>query len=92
MNKMSTTIVFKRERVIFDKLSDNNYFEYIHSDEWKEKVREAAIEHDWTCQLCFRDVRVSGGGTLHHISYEDLYNEQGRHEIFVCNNDCHIYR
>ena len=89
---MSTTVVFKRKRVIFDKLSDSNYFEYINSDAWKERVKEAGIENDWICQLCHEDVRGSGGGTLHHINYNSLYNEQDEDVIFVHNIDCHIYR
>ena len=61
-------------------------------DEWKEKVRQAGEEVDWICQLCFKDVRGSGGGTLHHINYNSLYNEQEEDVIFVHNIDCHIYR
>ena len=88
---MSTTIVFQRERVIFDKLMDSNYTTYIDSEEWKEKVKEAAIEHNWTCQICLRDVRDHGGGTLHHIKYIDLFKETGDHEVYCC-KECHILR
>ncbi len=38
---MSTTVVFKRQRVIFDDLLDRNYDNYIQSDKWKERVRKA---------------------------------------------------
>ncbi len=89
---MSTTIVFKRKRVIQDSLLDRNYDIYIESDEWKERVRQAGIEVDWICQLCHTDVRGGGGGTLHHINYNNLYNEQDDDVIFVHNIDCHIYR
>jgi len=88
---MTTTVLFKKQRVIFDDLMDSNYQSYLETDEWKEKVKESAIEHDWTCQLCFQDVRGRGGGTLHHISYDDLFEEQGKNEVYVC-KECHIYR
>ncbi len=89
---MSTTIVFKRQRVIQDDLMDRNYDNYIQSDEWKERVRKAGEEVDWICQLCYKDVRGSGGGTLHHINYNNLFNEQEQDLIFIHNIDCHIYR
>ena len=88
---MSTTIVFKRKRVIFDKLLDNNYQDYLESNEWKERVKEAEEENNHECQLCFRHVGGSGGGQLHHINYNNLGNEQEEDLIYVC-KECHIYR
>lgn len=88
---MSTTILFKRQRIIFDKLMDSNYTTYLETEEWKEKVKEAAIEFNYECQLCFLDVRGCGGGTLHHINYEDLFNEVGDNEVYCC-KECHIFR
>jgi len=88
---LSTTVVFKRKRVIFDNLMDENYSNYLETDEWKEKVREAAREHNFECQLCFNDVRGRGGGQLHHINYNDLFEEKGDNEIYIC-KECHIYR
>ena len=88
---MSTTIIFQKERVIFDKLMDSNYVTYIESNEWKEKVKEFAEYYEYECQICFRDVRDHGGGTLHHIRYIDLFNEVGKNEVYCCKS-CHIWR
>jgi len=70
---------------------DSNYTTYLASDEWKERVREAAIENNFTCQICLGDVRDNGGGTLHHINYIDLFKEVGENEVYCC-KECHIWR
>ena len=86
---MSTTIVFKRKKVIFDKLLESNYQDYLETDEWKEKVKEAGKEANYECQLCFQNVRGRGGGRLHHIEYDNLFNEQEEDMIFIC-AECHL--
>ncbi len=86
---MSVTIPFKRQRVFFDNLMDKNYQNYLESEDWKEKVREKAEEFDNICQLCFNNVRGRGGGQLHHINYNSLFNEQEQDLIFIC-NECHL--
>jgi len=88
---MSTNIIFKKQKVIFDELMDTNYQKYLESDEWKLKVKQQAQEHNFKCQLCFKDVRGRGGGQLHHTNYKDLFNEQGNNEVYLC-KECHVYR
>ena len=84
---MSTIVVFKKKRQIFDKLLDSNYDNYLETEEWKERRASLRDEAQGNCQLC--NTYIGNKGVVHHYSYDDLFQETGDKEIYIC-RDCHI--
>jgi hypothetical protein len=64
-----------------------DYYEYIASDKWREKAREAKEATGYRCQLCNASYRER---TLHvhHRTYENLGNETTDDLTVLCGN-CH---
>jgi len=63
------------------------YNEYIQSDEWKEKSRQAKEQAKYRCQLCNR----KGNDTTlhtHHNTYDRLLLEDDTDLIVLCKK-CH---
>jgi len=61
-----------------------NYDEYINSNPWKIKSREAKQKADWKCQVCNSDIGIC----THHRSYENLVSEKENDLIVLCSK-CH---
>ena len=83
---MSTTIYFNKKRVIFDKLMDSNYTEHLNSPEWEEFRSDLRNRAKQVCELC--SAYIGNRGVIHHISYDDLFEETGKNEVYLCRN-CH---
>lgn len=64
-----------------------NYYEYIESDEWKEKSRLAKERVGNRCQLCNRPSNEVELNT-HHRTYERLGHEDDNDLTVLC-KDCH---
>jgi len=80
------TIHFKRKKVIFDSLLESNYHSYLKSEEWRVRREKLVFESAGQCGLCFK--YIGGKGVVHHISYDDLFKETGKNEIYICRS-CH---
>ena len=63
------------------------YNEYIQSDEWKEKSRNAKERAKYRCQLCNKKGNDSTLHT-HHNTYDRLLLEDDTDLIVLCNG-CH---
>ena len=87
---MVVTIHFKRKKIIFDPLMIGNYDGYLESDEWKARRATARDNVNGECQLCFK--AIGNKGVLHHINYDNLFNENENDCIYICwdcNRDRH---
>lgn len=62
-----------------------DYYEYINSDEWKEKSRAMKKKFGYKCQLCNEP---GPGLSVHHRTYENLYHEPPEDLVVLCDN-CH---
>jgi len=60
------------------------YIEYLKSDEWKEKRRYLMEVSDWTCSKC-----GAKATQLHHVSYENIGNEELDTDVIPLCKDCH---
>lgn len=65
-----------------------DYYEYIQSEEWKEKALQAKERAGWRCQVCNRSADESLTLDAHHRTYERLGNEL-HEDITVLCRDCH---
>jgi hypothetical protein len=63
------------------------YHEYIKTDEWKEKARQAKDRADWRCQLC-NTRPIKKDLHAHHRTYERLGKEEPGDITVLCAN-CH---
>lgn len=63
------------------------YYEYLRSDEWKEKAEKAKAEAGNRCQTCNRS-RAETQLDAHHRTYEHLGNERPGDITVLC-RDCH---
>lgn len=96
-DSLATVIMdyWKRNRLIRIELDSGQesidllptYKEYIASDEWKEKSRQAKERSGYRCQLCNRKGTYSTLHT-HHRTYERLGLEFDDDLIVLCNK-CH---
>ena len=60
------------------------YIEYLKSDEWKEKRKYIMDMADWTCSKCGNKATQ-----LHHISYDNLGDEELDTDVIALCKDCH---
>lgn len=79
---MSITIVFKHKKVIFDKLMDKNYKEYLSSETWQQKREEIKLRANGCCEKCGEEIGNKGIG--HHENYENLFNEKLEDLKYIC--------
>ena len=63
------------------------YYEYLRSDEWREKAERAKAEAGNRCQTCNRS-RAETQLEAHHRTYEHLGNERPGDITVLC-RDCH---
>lgn len=61
------------------------YTNYINSESWKIKRKEALIRDNNLCQVCKKNTAEE----VHHITYENLFNENLEDLLSVC-KICHI--
>jgi len=83
---MSKIVVFKRQKVIFDPLMEENYHAYLKSEEWKEKRRAVIQRAEGCCENC--GSYIGNRGEVHHNTYERLFEEESDDLTYVC-ADCH---
>ncbi len=60
------------------------YHEYLKSETWKERSKQAKENAGWKCQLCNKE----GVLHTHHRTYENLGHEKDGDLIVLC-SDCH---
>ena len=59
--------------------ADNEqYREYLKSDEWRKIAMQRMKIDDFTCQMCGCKGTANNPLEVHHLSYRHLYEEQGR--------------
>ena len=80
-------VPFKRKKIIFDNLLDRNYRNYLKTEEWAEKRAEIRDKANGECELCFNF--IGNKGVVHHINYDNLFNETGSNEMYICRG-CHL--
>lgn len=72
----------KQKRLFY--LKTMPYKEYLETDEWKLKRKDALIRANYKCQLC----NQSGALNVHHRTYERRGNELIKDLIVLCSK-CH---
>jgi hypothetical protein len=73
-------VLKEKQEYLFHK----DYYDYINSDQWKEKRLQALERDKYSCQIC------KGNATeVHHLTYAHFKNEYLFELISLCNK-CHI--
>lgn len=68
-----------------DTINPQQYDAYLKSAAWQEK-RSARLKIDgYTCQLC----RRTTGLQVHHLNYENIYNEDIYRDLITLCKECH---
>jgi len=62
-----------------------DYHKYIASQSWKEKRRQRLEIDGHKCVVCKSDQRLE----VHHLTYENLGNEDVLHDLVTACHDCH---
>ena len=62
-----------------------SYQEYLQSDHWKEKRKEALEFYGYSCQYCGLEVCLE----VHHHHYRTMWNEVCKDDLIVLCDDCH---
>lgn len=77
----------------FDNLEDccmderrQNYFNYLASDEWKQKADQRREIDNNTCFICERQGYHL---PVHHKTYQNIFNEDVEHELITLCPSCH---
>jgi 5-methylcytosine-specific restriction endonuclease McrA len=83
---MVVRIPFKKQRIIFDDLADIRYEKYLKSENWQQKRAEIIVKSGFFCQKC--DKFIGNRGKIHHISYDNLFNEVEDDLSYLC-DECH---
>lgn len=86
------TVIGRAAQMVFARLGTArigrvDYYQYIHSDEWRRKAEEAKARAGQRCQACNRhrnEVQLQA----HHRTYARLGHEKPG-DIFVMCDDCH---
>ena len=68
----------------FETSKRGKYINYLDSDVWKNKRREALVRDNNLCQVCKKNTAEE----VHHITYERLFNEKLEDLLSVCKM-CH---
>ena len=64
-----------------------NYYDYIRSEEWRDKAEAAKARAGYRCQVCNTPDSMAGL-EAHHRTYERLGNELPEDITVLC-GDCH---
>lgn len=62
------------------------YYQYLLSDEWKNKKQSLINKRGDRCEKCFFKKPLD----VHHKTYERIFNEPDEDLILLC-RDCHKY-
>ena len=62
-----------------------SYQEYLQSDHWKAKRKEAFGVWGFECALCFENKHLH----VHHVHYDTLWNEDPESDLVVLCANCH---
>jgi len=60
------------------------YIEYLKSQDWRDRRKELMSEANWECNQCGEKATQ-----LHHISYENLGEEELDYDVIALCTDCH---
>lgn len=60
------------------------YIEYLKSTDWHERRKELMEEANWVCSECGEKATQ-----LHHLSYENLGEEELEIDVVPLCKDCH---
>lgn len=64
---------------------NTKYAEYLVSPEWSQKRKETLELKGTKCQRCTNNINIH----IHHATYENIYNEDVKNDLFVLCNSCH---
>lgn len=67
-----------------DKKLSKNYLDYIHSEQWRLKRREALKHYGYRCSNCGTKKRLD----VHHLTYDRFKNERLSDLMILC-RPCH---
>ena len=82
-------VFFKQQKLVFDPLMSERYFEYLKSPEWRELRGEVIRRAEFRCEQC--GLELGWRGEVHHKSYENLFREVLDDLEYLC-PDCHQER
>lgn len=60
-----------------------DYIEYLHSSEWKERRLEFMEDRGWECEEC-----GDKASQVHHLNYESIGEEEDDDVEILC-RECH---
>ena len=62
-----------------------DYYEYLQSDDWKERRKELLEEADYVCVECGDKATI-----LHHLNYKNLGSEELEVDVIAVCHKCHV--
>ena len=69
--------------------TNQEYYEYLQSDKWKEKAA-ARLEFDgYVCQGCGGKGNSLNGLQIHHMTYHNIYHEDIYTDLVTLCRSCH---
>jgi len=69
--------------------TDRDYYEYLNSDEWKNKARARLQIDNYVCQGCGSRGNSLNMLQVHHLSYQNIYHEDIYHDLVTVCRSCH---
>ena len=83
--KNQEQIILEQQFQYFKNSIYYNYYNYLNSDQWKEKRRLVLERDNFICQVC----KIAPAENVHHITYDSIYKEPLNVLLSVC-RPCHI--
>lgn len=69
---------------------DEQYFEYLQSDEWKTKATTRLKIDNYTCQGCGCRGTSDNPLQVHHLTYKNIMHENPYADLVTLCRNCHI--
>ena len=68
---------------------DRDYYEYLNSDEWKNKARQRMKIDGYLCQGCGTKGNSLNPLQIHHLTYQNIYHEDIFRDLVCVCRSCH---
>ena len=68
---------------------DKAYYDYLNSDEWKNKARARMEIDGYICQGCGTKGNALNMLQVHHLTYQNIYHEDIYHDLVCVCRSCH---
>lgn len=72
-------------------LDNRKYQEYLQTEKWKQIANRRMNIDGYECQMCHCKGTSNNPLEVHHLSYKNLYNEEGRiyEDLVTLCHSCH---